>query len=950
MNYNAGDVRGQQNTRTPTSKHLDAVALLYQGAHPIPLCWAETPHALVCSCPKRHTEKRGEVNAQGIREVPRYKHIGKVPLVDWQKYQTDPPDGAQLHDWWGQWPNANAAILLEPSGLLVVDIDSHAADVEVRARGIGDGAIVTRGGKIKHIYYACPEGVEKTRRTRVGESGRIDILPSGYVVAPPSVHGDGMPYEWLNGVPDFRDLPEPPEWVLEELATASASAGITAYSGDLSGKVEGFKPLSKREERIASALSTLDADCKRGPWIHIGAMVLSAFDHGADRDEIDANIARGFDLWSTWSSTYPKYDHEEAAREWRTLPAQQRKRRNAIKALRDSARAEGRQLTLEERRKGPATMKSLFHAARSAGWVDPHPPYIITECKEVCGIEIDDEDLVEPAHMQVVPVTRSAPVIPPAPPVGGGGGGQWEYPEVVEGGSDIDFANLVARYVQGSSPVRILSDEGEVWRYDPNDGRWAHVSDEAIQGATAKLDKITYKRKKADGEWSIRTKYMSAGNVKGIASIVPVVCLREGFFKDAPKGAQFKNAFVQAKEGGSLKFLPPGPEHGQRLGVPYDYNESATCDRWLTALDQIFMPKGDVVGKGGRILNPQEAANECVDFLQEFVGACLMGWAPTFQQMLLLYGRGSNGKSVVIDVVAAMFPKEMRSNTTPQALSGRDSQDAVANLHNKRLCYFADIPAGDLLNSSNLKALIGGDTIEGREVYQRRLSFESEAGFFYSANELPPSRDNTDGFWRRIVALPMVNRFHKTDKGYDAHLKKRIIATELEGIYAWAIRGVRRLLERGHYNVPAVAHQTKQEWKRASNPFAHWVEECVGEVAVDLSTSNPAHWTTAEMLFKSYTRWTRESGLRPTGLPRFQTRFSELNLQTRRVRHNDLLPKEKSRQRRAYPVRLYAHELRHLKQMNAINDVENHVINTLCDKVDSDGVDPDLRPINQDIQ
>jgi hypothetical protein len=114
---------------------------------------------------------------------------------------------ARVLAWWSSHPQANIGLA---TGRLfdVLDVDGPEGEQAIRtlaaAHGLASsGPLVRTGGGGWHFYLAptglgnvYPRGLE-----RVDWRGR-----GGYVVAPPSRHASGHPYQWLTG----RDLDTPP--------------------------------------------------------------------------------------------------------------------------------------------------------------------------------------------------------------------------------------------------------------------------------------------------------------------------------------------------------------------------------------------------------------------------------------------------------------------------------------------------------------------------------------------------------------------------------------------------------------------------------------------------------------------------------------------------------------------------------------------------------------------
>lgn len=113
--------------------------------------------------------------------------------------------------------------ILTGDGLVVIDVDLPFGPESLRALEEEHGPLprtptVRSGSGGRHYYFATDREI----RSRKGLLGReIDLLgepgpsPFGYVVAPPSVHASGAPYEWI--VPPSVELAPLPDWVPERL-------------------------------------------------------------------------------------------------------------------------------------------------------------------------------------------------------------------------------------------------------------------------------------------------------------------------------------------------------------------------------------------------------------------------------------------------------------------------------------------------------------------------------------------------------------------------------------------------------------------------------------------------------------------------------------------------------------------------------------------------------------
>lgn len=147
------------------------------GLIPIPLCWVQENE---CGCFHHHTDP---------------KQIGKAPLV---KYTGEEITRATVARWFSKFPLANIGILIQQSGLVIVDSDSAAAVQEFEKNYDSAAIPSVRTGRGKHYYFRAKTTTPPYRIIHTGSSGAIDIFSNGFIVAPPSVHMNGHKYTWDN--------------------------------------------------------------------------------------------------------------------------------------------------------------------------------------------------------------------------------------------------------------------------------------------------------------------------------------------------------------------------------------------------------------------------------------------------------------------------------------------------------------------------------------------------------------------------------------------------------------------------------------------------------------------------------------------------------------------------------------------------------------------------------
>lgn len=129
--------------------------------------------------------------------VPR----GKRPLIE-HGHKEATTDLNQIKQWWTKWPDANIGIVCGAvsGGLVVVDVDVHDADGRETMRQWAAKnntclpetvTVITGSGGFQYYFKS-----DKPIRRMIGVMPGVDILGDGYVVAPPSIHPNGNPYQW----------------------------------------------------------------------------------------------------------------------------------------------------------------------------------------------------------------------------------------------------------------------------------------------------------------------------------------------------------------------------------------------------------------------------------------------------------------------------------------------------------------------------------------------------------------------------------------------------------------------------------------------------------------------------------------------------------------------------------------------------------------------------------
>lgn len=195
-------IKEWRREQTSVDLRLHARGYINRGWAVVPLWWPK--FALVCACP----------SGKDCRSP------GKHPMkTDWAAKPLR--TGLDVDLWWSRHPLCNVGIATgEASGFIVLDIDPDKGGWDsfnriVKKHGKIPSTIVSvTGSGGRHVLFRHPGKGQKIKNA-IGYLPGIDIRgDGGQIVAPPSLHGSGMRYEWHRDAhPAKTRLAPMPDWL-----------------------------------------------------------------------------------------------------------------------------------------------------------------------------------------------------------------------------------------------------------------------------------------------------------------------------------------------------------------------------------------------------------------------------------------------------------------------------------------------------------------------------------------------------------------------------------------------------------------------------------------------------------------------------------------------------------------------------------------------------------------
>ncbi len=281
--------------------------------------------------------------------------------------------------------------------------------------------------------------------------------------------------------------------------------------------------------------------------------------------------------------------------------------------------------------------------------------------------------------------------------------------------------------------------------------------------------------------------------------------------------------------------------------LPFDYDPTAKASKFQKHLDKVLPDKESQI------------------LLAEYLGYVFMPQETLkLEKALLLYGSGANGKSVLFDIMAALFGKDNITSFSLRSLTNENGYYR-AILANKLVNYTSEI--GGTLETAVFKQLVSGEPVEARLPYGVPFVMEQYGKLIFNCNDLPKDVEHTDAYFRRFIIIPFIVRI--PDDEQDKELAKKIIHDELSGVFNWVLDGLKRLLAQRNFSKCEAALNQLETYRRESDN----VQMFLDEESLEKSIEAPKF---LKEIYAQYSQYTRVSGYKACSSHTFSQRLRSL--------------------------------------------------------------------------
>lgn len=218
------------------------------------------------------------------------------------------------------------------------------------------------------------------------------------------------------------------------------------------------------------------------------------------------------------------------------------------------------------------------------------------------------------------------------------------------------------------------------------------------------------------------------------------------------------------------------------------------------------------------------------------------------KKLFIFQGPPDCGKSTILSIITKILSVNNVANIDPKYL-----QPEYKFYHNELYGKLANI-CGDISNQildpSLIKQLLGEDMIIADRKNKKPIQFINQARCVFSCNEIPPSKDKSDAWFKKVIFLKF-----KKPKSYDKDLKQNL-SNEVDGIFRWALDGLLRLLKNEfNFNVGADSAQLMKEYKELNNPAMSFIEDNI--------EFDDDSYIQSSVFYEKYKKYSEINGIRP---------------------------------------------------------------------------------------
>jgi len=296
-----------------------------------------------------------------------------------------------------------------------------------------------------------------------------------------------------------------------------------------------------------------------------------------------------------------------------------------------------------------------------------------------------------------------------------------------------------------------------------------------------------------------------------------------------PEWLNFGNGLLNPT---TMEFKDHTPEHFSTTRLPVIYDPEATCEKWLTLLNE-------------------KVDKKTVSVLQEFFGYCFIPRQP-FEKALLLYGPKRTFKSTALSILEHILGKDNLTAYSVQELSPKENKYTVGYLYGKLANIMPDLDSQALKETGGFMTYVGGDLKTAEKKHGHHFSFYPTAKLIFSCNNIPTSTNKTTAFYRRWIILEF--KTQTPEDKVDSKIKEQL-KEEASGILNWVLEGLQRLKTNNKFSYWLNESEVRDLYERGSDSVSSYIN-----IRIDIEDDDGV--IQKRVVYRDYVEYCKEFGLK----------------------------------------------------------------------------------------
>lgn len=254
------------------------------------------------------------------------------------------------------------------------------------------------------------------------------------------------------------------------------------------------------------------------------------------------------------------------------------------------------------------------------------------------------------------------------------------------------------------------------------------------------------------------------------------------------------------------------------------------------------------------------------------------------EYICFVVGEGQNGKSIICKAVINMLGRGIASSYSPEQLfkGGNQAEYHLADVNGKVVNYCDDVSKKDF-SGGDFKAFVSGGEFTGRHPYSKRPTKVTKVPLMLCcANGMPPTTDDTDGYFRRFLIIVAPNKIDDRDK--DVTLEKKLQADDVKAaIFNWMYEGYKTFVKNdGKIEIADSVREIVNEMKENANSLNRWISTMGYYAAEDPYNSHAPGWKSLKEWVQEYIRYCQDWGETPRSRSSVTDAFKKMGVVSKR--------------------------------------------------------------------